>query len=96
MAKIIKTTGEEITIVPENSKDFKLEELSTIVGGYIEIVFLGPDKITKKQMILVVNEEGKLNRLPFNSKATQLYHNCVGPYDVIVGDVLYCEHKQVK
>ncbi len=96
MAKIIKTTGEEITVVPKNGKDFDLAEMQEIVGGHIEIVFLGINKETKKLMILVVNEEGKLNRLPFNSKATQLYHTCIGPYDVIVGDVLYCEHKQVK
>jgi len=96
MAKIIKTTGEEISVVPENSKDFKLEELQTIVDGYIEIVFLGPDSTTKKPMILVINEEGKLNNLSLNEKATEIYQNAVGPYDVIVGDVLYCEHKQVK
>jgi len=96
MAKIIKTTGEEIEIEPKNGKDFDLAEMQEIVGGYIEIVFLGINKETKKPMILVVNEEGKLNKLPFNMKATQLYHNCVGPYDVIVGNVLYCEHKQVK
>lgn len=96
MAKIIKTTGEEITVVPQNSKDFKLEELSTIVGGYIEIVFLGPDLVTKIPMIMVVNEEGKLNNLPFNEKATKIYQEAKGPHDVIVGDVLYCEFKQVK
>jgi len=96
MAKIIKVTGEEIDIEPKNGKDFTLLELQEIVSGYIEIVFLGSNKETKKQMILVVNEEGKINNLAFNMKATQLYHSSLGPYDVIVGDCLYCEHKQVK
>ena len=40
MAQIIKTTGEVIKIAPNNGTDFSLEELQTIVDGWIEIVNL--------------------------------------------------------
>jgi len=39
---------------PENGKFFKLKELQSIVGGYIECLYL------KDNMTMVVNEEGKL------------------------------------
>ena len=42
-----------------------------------------------KRKLMIVNEEGKLNGLPFNAKASELYP------DVIVGDVLVCDLKEV-
>lgn len=85
MAKVIKADGHTYETRPKNGKDFQLEELRDIVGGYIEIVHLPDEKI------MVVNEEGKLYHLPVNIQATHLYG-----YEVIVGDVLVCDKNQVK
>lgn len=90
MAKIIKANGEEIETSPMNGNDFKLEELQSIVGGYIEIVWLPNGKI------MVINEEGKLMNLPENVNATKIYHSTFGYNDLIVGDVLLCDSNQVE
>ena len=84
MAQIIKTTGEVIETEPRNGEDFSLDELQGIVGGFIEIVHLADGRV------MVVNEEGKLDGLPVNQKASDLYP------DLIVGDVLVCSLKQIK
>jgi len=76
-------------IVPENGKSFKLKELQTIVGGYIECLYL------KDDMTMVVNEEGKLEGLPFNDMATAIAYNS-GYADNIVGSVLVCHSKLIK
>lgn len=92
MAQIIKTDGTRIEVSPKNGKDFSLEELQEIVGGYIEIVEC-------EKNIMVINEEGKLMNLPFNHIATlEWYRAC--PWmccaDIIVGDVLLCKSNEVK
>ena len=83
MAMIIKTDGQVISVQPKNGKNFSLKELKEIVGGFIEII-----RMNDKYM--VVNEEGKLERLPYNAPATGLYWGNVGCNDYIVGDVLVC------
>lgn len=83
MAQIIKTTGEVIETSPANGTDFSLEELRAVVGGFIEIVHLRDGRL------MVVNEEGKLDGLPINELASNLYP------DLIVGDVLVCDIKQI-
>ena len=83
MAQIIKTTGEIIETEPSNGTDFSLTELQAVVGGFIEVVHL-PDG-----RLMVVNDEGKLNGSPVNPKASELYP------DIIVGDVLVCEHYEI-
>jgi len=76
-------------VKPKNGKYFKLKELQTIVGGYIECVYL------KDDMTMVVNEDGKLNGLPYNDLATKImYKN--GFFDVIVGPALVCPSKLIK
>ena len=92
MAKIIKANGFVVNIEPENGTDFQYNELNKIVGGYIEIIYLNDGNI------MVINEEGKLNSLPLNSQATIKARLCGGIsfWDFIVGDVLYCDKKQVK
>ena len=37
---ILYTDGSRKEIEPKNKKDFSLEELSKIVNGYIEIIYL--------------------------------------------------------
>lgn len=85
MAKYIKTDGSIINVEPKNGKDFSLKELQGFVGGCIEIVYLPNGDL------MVVNEEGKMNDLPINMKATMAYG-----LDVIVGNVLWCNKSQVK
>lgn len=90
MASWIKSSGEKIEVEPKNGTDFKLGELKGFVGGYIEIILL------KDGRIMVVNEEGKLNRLPINDNATLIWEEIYGCTDVIVGDVLVCKESEIK
>ena len=55
------------------------------MGGYIEVLTLNGNEI------MVVNEEGKINNLPLNLQATELFG-----LDVIVGDVLVCKDSEEK
>lgn len=90
MASWIKSSGEKIEVEPKNGTDFKLEELKGFVGGFIEIIRLRNGKL------MVVNEEGKLNRLPINDNATLIWEENYGCTDVIVGDVLVCKESEIK
>ena len=87
-ARIIKANGVEIPAVPANGTDFQLSELQAIVGGPVEIV-----PVPNSDSIIVLHEEGKLEELPINQKATFIYAN---PHDVIVGDVLVCPTEMVQ
>ena len=87
MATLIKTNGEELNVSPKNEKDFSLDELQKFVGGLIEVVR------TKDNKIMVINEEGKVNELPINDKATDLYR--YNEFDFIVGDVLICNENEI-
>lgn len=77
---------------PKNGTDFSLEELQEFVGGDIEIITLADD------LIMVVNEEGKLFDLPFNEAATEILRGCSinSTNDYIVGSALICESCLVK
>ena len=59
-----------------------LEQLQKAVGGYVEHVQL--DGRTE----LWVNEEGKLNDLPFNHIATRVWETAYGQTDMIVGPAI--------
>jgi len=87
MATLIKSNGEEINVLPQNKTDFTLEELQKYVGGLIEIVR------TKDGKPMIINEEGKINDLPVNQKATAIYP--YNEYDFIVGDVLICQENEI-
>ena len=80
MAILIKANGkkENVTIPKKN----QLEFLQGLVGGNIEIV--GVDS-WRGHTGMVINEEGKLNGLPWNQTASEIFNN---PYDVIVGDAI--------
>lgn len=86
MATLIKTdcTVEDITIPKKN----QLEFLQDKVGGMIEIVGIK----YKKFIGMIVNEEGKINGLPFNSLATKIYN---ASNDVIVGDAIIFEDGEI-
>lgn len=82
-AQLIKTTGEKVSILPKNGTDFKLEELQTMVGGYIEIVNMYGH-------IMVVDEEGLLKHKPYNHVASEMSGRR------LVGDVVFCTPEMVK
>jgi len=85
MARIIKATGAIVEVSPKNGRDFQLDELNKIVGGYIEIV------PTTTGEVMVVNEDGHRLGLPLNKLASSFYRS---PYP-IVGDVLICGREQI-
>jgi hypothetical protein len=90
MALVIKTDGIIDALLPKNNKVFTLEELKSVVGGYIEIVPIG------KSTFMVVNEEGKLLNLPINEGATRVYRASRNTDDFIVGNVLICSNKEIE
>lgn len=75
--KLIRTNGtiEEVDI-PANRD--ALQALQGYVGGNIEVVY------TPNKDVMILNEEGKIDDLPFNAVATAIY----GREDDIVGDAL--------
>lgn len=83
----ITTDGKVSPVIPENGTDFTLDELQGFVGGYIEIVWLNDGRC------MIVNEEGKLDNLKFNTVATKLYNK---NSDHIVGNVLVSDPKYIK
>lgn len=72
-----------------SKKNITLKEMQEVVGGYIEFLYL------KDNLVMVVNEEGKIVGLPFNARATQLIkENNIN--DIIVGDVLVINQNLIK
>jgi Domain of unknown function (DUF3846) len=63
------------------ARELTLTQLQSYVGGYIEVVRI------RGKADGVVNEEGKLIGLPYNSVASALYGN---PEDPIVGTMVVC------
>ena len=91
MDRIIKASGEVIETKPQNGTDYSLEELQAIVGGYIECLWSVDGKET-----MVLNEEGKLEGLDCNDKATEWFVENYGNHDYVVGDVLICDSEHIK
>lgn len=93
MAKIIRSNGNIEHIKPQSGDCFELKELQSIVNGYIEIVTL-----YDSNLILVINEEGKIKGLEYNEFATELarIYDAIYPSDFIVGDVLLCRNDEIK
>ena len=87
-AKLYKTDGTILEVVPANGTDFQLDELQAMVGGYIEIIPVLRGKI------MVLDEEGKLKGKPINDAATMIFMQA-GFYDTIVGDALVCDDEMV-
>ena len=81
--RIIRVSGKEELVSPANTESFTLRELQDIVGGFIEFIQF-PD------YVMIINEEGKVDNLQENVKATQMYQEKV-PNGVIVGDVVVCD-----
>lgn len=75
----IKTTGEvETTELDEVGYDF----LNAACGGWIQHIAF------RDGLAMYCNEEGKINRLPYNHKATSIWREYFGDTDLISGDVV--------
>ena len=85
MAKVIKSSGEEIDVRPKNGEFFELEEMQKFVGGWVEILPISGNRY------MVVNEEGRLLELPLNQKATDIFR-----LEPIVGNVLVCGIDEIR
>ena len=83
-SEMIYSTGERFPVVPANGKHWTVGELQAKVGGYVEIARTTDDKY------MVVNEDGKSSKLPFNEVATKLY--IFGEVDKIVGNVVIVDN----
>jgi len=66
MGIIMYANGETKAIEPANGTNFKLKEVQDIVGGLVDVINLGNDRI------IIINDEGKLLGLPRNEQATIL------------------------
>lgn len=94
MALIITPNYEVTPIEPENGK-FTLEQLQSIVEGYIEVVHIGEDEL------MVVNEEGLLHGMEVNDVATtylniRKLYVCETPVTTpIVGVALFCKSSEI-
>jgi hypothetical protein len=75
---LVKEPNEEPQVITIENEYEKIKEL---VGGYIETVTLG------KRLMLVCNDEGKLNRMPLNFFLCFPDEN---PTDIIVGPAFFC------
>ena len=85
LSKHIKADGHVETFEREDWAKFTLEELQDYVGGYIEIIYLAGrgGSPNNDPTIMVVNEEGLLDKLKYNEKAAEIaLHGIVG--DVLV------------
>lgn len=96
-AYVLQYDGQKLEAKPRprgtdlNPDTFQLEQMQDIVGGYIEIVRLTED------VLMVVNEEGKCEGLPYNKEATALFRKCFPKSgDFIVGNVLVCDSSMVE
>lgn len=84
--QFIASTGKQFAVFPEDGQEFTLEELQTYVGGSIEIIDIADGRV------MVLNEEGKLNGLPPNMKATALLMKGKRLFpDIVAGDVVVCD-----
>lgn len=92
MSKIYRTNGTTEDVSPKNGTDFTLEELQDIVGGMIQLVYLGG------RDVMVIDEEGKVNepQKKLNKNATLIARKYLFDGDFIAGDALVCDTEMVK
>lgn len=88
MLHLLKTDGSVEEKILENAPS--LEDLQKGVEGYIETV-PGFTQYEKKLCVAFCNEEGKLQGLKVNEKATFLWweqYPGIKPFDALVGNVV--------
>jgi hypothetical protein len=88
----------EIGVIEIGDHELTLEEMQDAVGGYIEMVplstklIVGGDHLSKDdgQVYMIVNEEGLILDLPYNSYASQISGQQVK------GNALFIKAKYIK
>lgn len=84
-AYVLKTDGSRVDAKPADGKNFTLEEMQKIVGGYIEMPKI---RVNGKAATMVCNEDAIAQGLPINHAATDLAQGFVLMSGGIRGDVL--------
>lgn len=87
MAKLIREDGRCEIVKPARGK-FTLEEVQTLVGGYVQAC------ITVNNQVMLVDEDAKMKRKRLNRVATDLYQ--FGKHDAICGDALIVAQREWK
>ena len=84
MCTLMKLDGTEEKVEPKNGKEWELEELQLLVGGYIE-TFPTPFD----DQVMVMHEEAKLQKHhKLNAKASHLVRDILMNDDYIAGDAV--------
>lgn len=90
---VVKNVGEDAKVVEIEKKDFTLEYMQGVVGGYIQCIpfplDINSDECTGIDMFL--NDEGKLEQLDCN---LLLVDSETTMFDVAVGNVFFCSHDE--
>lgn len=73
---------ESIGVLDLDAPEGSLKVLQDAVDGWVQVVDLAP------KLSIWVNEEGKMNGLPYNGKATAIYQERFGMVDIIVGNAV--------
>ena len=93
MATLYKSNGEIIeNIEPANGRRFTREELYKLLNcDTVERVF-----IRGTEVIMIIDENGKLRGRDIKPKATRIFHSCerMNIWDWIAGDALVCTGTQ--
>jgi hypothetical protein len=79
---VVMGTDESVTVVDLDGPDGTLKVLQTAVDGWVQVVDL------TSTMSIWVNEEGKMNGLPYNKIATDIFQRRFGAVDVMVGNAV--------
>ena len=91
MALLIRANGKCDKVYPADKDKFTLEEMQGFVAGLIEFIHL------KGNRIMVINEEGRLDNLAVNPKATEMLQDEFVDDRVVdlVGDILLCDGSEI-
>lgn len=73
---------ESIGVLDLDAPEGSLKVLQDAVDGWVQVVDLAP------KLSIWVNEEGKMNGLPYNGIATAIYQDRFGAVDIIVGNAV--------
>ncbi len=87
---IIDTDGEETHVTADEKPDlYKMQEM---VDGHIELVAC---RYENQRRPMIINEEGKLDGLKLNSKATEMYLDLHDVKDYIVGKAIIFKNFEI-
>lgn len=87
---VLDTDGIETHI--RSNKKPSLKEMQEMVDGRIELVAC---RYENQRRPMIINEEGKLNRLKLNSKATDMYLDLHDVKDYIVGNAIIFKNFEI-